>query len=306
MNGPPVSSVIDRVTGCKQAFAKAPGIKVVSDNQNGKGSREGGLEVMIGLLTANDDIDAVFTINDPQAIGADLAAKQLNFTDIIITSVDGAPDIEGALKQPGNLIQASAAQDPFAMAQKAVEVGYEILQGKQPAQSHHPDPGGTDHPRQRRPVQGLDGVEVAGVTPCAGGILPGRRRSFARHAVNRSPDEANMADAISIGELLIDFVPVTTGTDLMTATAFHKAAGGAPANVAVGLARLGVKSALMGKAGEDGFGRFLVKTLTDDGVDVSPLRRSRDTRTPLAFVSLAEDAEREFLFYGDISSGFGR
>jgi ribose transport system substrate-binding protein len=135
MNGPPVSSVIDRVTGCKQAFAKAPGIKVVSDNQNGKGSREGGLEVMIGLLTANDDIDAVFTINDPQAIGADLAAKQLNFSDIIITSVDGAPDIEGALKQQGNLIQASAAQDPFAMAQKAVEVGYDILQGKQPAQS---------------------------------------------------------------------------------------------------------------------------------------------------------------------------
>lgn len=135
MNGPPVSSVIDRVTGCKQTFAKAPGIKVVSDNQNGKGSREGGLEVMIGLLTANDDIDAVFTINDPQAIGADLAAKQLNFSDIIITSVDGAPDIEGALKQEGNLIQASAAQDPFAMAQKAVDVGYEILQGKQPAQA---------------------------------------------------------------------------------------------------------------------------------------------------------------------------
>ena len=134
MNGPPVSSVVDRVNGCKAAFGKAPGIKVVSDNQNGKGSREGGLEVMIGLLTANDDIDAVFTINDPQAIGADLAAKQLNRTDLIITSVDGAPDIEGALKQPGNLIQASAAQDPFAMAQKAVDVGYEILQGKQPAQ----------------------------------------------------------------------------------------------------------------------------------------------------------------------------
>ena len=135
MNGPPVSSVVDRVNGCKEAFGKAPGIKVVSDNQNGKGSREGGLEVMIGLLTANDDIDAVFTINDPQAIGADLAAKQLNRTDLIITSVDGAPDIEGALKQPGNLIQASAAQDPFAMAQKAVDVGYEILQGKQPAQA---------------------------------------------------------------------------------------------------------------------------------------------------------------------------
>ena len=111
MNGPPVSSVVDRVNGCKEAFGKAPGIKVVSDNQNGK-AREGGLEVMIGLLTANDDIDAVFTINDPQAIGADLAAKQLNFTDLIITSVDGAPDIEGALKQQGNLIQASPPRTP--------------------------------------------------------------------------------------------------------------------------------------------------------------------------------------------------
>ena len=86
---------------------------------------------MIGLLTANDDIDAVFTINDPQAIGADLAAKQLNFTDLIITSVDGAPDIEGALKQQGNLIQALGRPGPLRHGEKAVDVGYEILQGKQ-------------------------------------------------------------------------------------------------------------------------------------------------------------------------------
>jgi len=135
MNGPPVSAVVDRVNGCKRVFAKYKDIKIVSDNQNGKGSREGGLEVMIGLLTANSDIDAVFTINDPQAIGADLAAKQLNRTGLIITSVDGAPDIEGALKQKGNLVEASAAQDPYAMAQKAVQVGYDLLQGKKPEQT---------------------------------------------------------------------------------------------------------------------------------------------------------------------------
>lgn len=135
MNGPPVSAVVDRVNGCKQTLAKSAGIKILSDNQNGKGSREGGLEVMIGLLTAFDKIDAVFTINDPQAIGADLAAKQLGRTDLFITSVDGAPDIEAALKQPGNLVEASAAQDPFAMAQKAVDVGYQIMQGKPPAQT---------------------------------------------------------------------------------------------------------------------------------------------------------------------------
>jgi ribose transport system substrate-binding protein len=135
MNGPPVSAVVDRVNGCKGVLAKSPGIKILSDSQNGKGSREGGLEVMIGLLSAFDKVDAVFTINDPQAIGADLAAKQLNRTDLFITSVDGAPDIETSLKQKGSLIQASAAQDPYAMAQKAVEVGYNIMQGKKPDQT---------------------------------------------------------------------------------------------------------------------------------------------------------------------------
>jgi ribose transport system substrate-binding protein len=114
-------------------LAKSPDITVVSDTQNGKGSREGGLEVMIGLLTATPDLAGVFTINDPQAIGADLAAKQLGRTDLVITSVDGAPDIEDALKSE-TLIQASSAQDPFKMAQMAVEIGNEILQGKAPAQ----------------------------------------------------------------------------------------------------------------------------------------------------------------------------
>lgn len=128
-NGPPVSAVIDRVNGCKAVLAKAPGIKLLSDNQNGKGSREGGLEVMIGLLTGFDKVDAVFTINDPQAIGADLAAKQLGRKNLFITSVDGAPDIEVALKSD-TLIEASSAQDPFTMAKKAVELGYQMMQGK--------------------------------------------------------------------------------------------------------------------------------------------------------------------------------
>lgn len=130
-NGPPVSAVIDRVDGCKSVLAKAKDIKVLSDNQNAKGSREGGLEVMTGLLTAFDKIDAVFTINDPQAIGSDLAAKQLKRTNLFITSVDGAPDIEVALKTD-TLVEASSSQDPFAMAKKAVEVGYGIMNGKRP------------------------------------------------------------------------------------------------------------------------------------------------------------------------------
>ena len=133
-NGPQVSAVIDRVNGCKSVFAKAPGIKILSDDQDAKGSRDGGLNVMQGHLTRFQKIDAVFAINDPQAIGTDLAAKQLKRDNIIITSVDGAPDIEEALK--GNtMVEASASQDPYAMAQMGVDVGVKILHGEKPAES---------------------------------------------------------------------------------------------------------------------------------------------------------------------------
>jgi fructokinase len=106
-----------------------------------------------------------------------------------------------------------------------------------------------------------------------------------------------MADVVAFGELLIDFVPTLTGQDLAAAETFKKAAGGAPANVAVGLARLGVRSGFMGMVGDDGFGRFLAQTLSEAGVDVMPLRRTDRARTGLAFVSLRADGEREFLFY---------
>ena len=131
-NSNQVSAVVDRVDGCRSALAKAPEIKVLSDDQNGQGSREGGLAVMQGHLTRFPHVDAVFTINDPQAIGSDLAAKQLGRSEFFITSVDGAPDIETALE--GNtLIQASASQDPYRMAQIAVETGYRIMNGEKPA-----------------------------------------------------------------------------------------------------------------------------------------------------------------------------
>jgi len=134
-NGPQVSSVIDRVNGCKSAFEKAPGIELLSSNQDAKGSRDGGLSVGQGLLTRFDQVDAIFAINDQQALGTELAAKQLGRSNIIITSVDGAPDIENALKRGGApLIQASASQDPYAMAQLATEIGVKLLRGEKPEQ----------------------------------------------------------------------------------------------------------------------------------------------------------------------------
>ena len=133
VNGPHVSSVIDRVKGCEAVLSKA-GITPLSDNQDAKGSRDGGFSVMQGLLTRFAHIDAVFAINDPTAIGAGLAARQLHRDGLFITSVDGAPDIEAALKDPKSLVVASASQDPYLMAQRAVQVGNEIIGGHTPAE----------------------------------------------------------------------------------------------------------------------------------------------------------------------------
>ncbi|PXF32617.1 transcriptional regulator [Pokkaliibacter plantistimulans] len=134
INGPPVSAVVDRVDGCKNVLSKYPDIKLLSDKQNAGGSREGGLEKMTSLLTAYPKLKGVFAINDPTAIGAELAAKQARRSDFIITSVDGAPVAQEALKKPESMLVATAAQFPNLMAEKAVEVGYDMLNGKMPDQ----------------------------------------------------------------------------------------------------------------------------------------------------------------------------
>ena len=134
VNGPPVTAVTDRVAGFLEEIKKYPDIKILSQDQNAGGSRDGGLRVMTDLLTAFPKIDAVFAINDPTAIGCDLAAKQAQRKDFFIVGVDGAPDIVPALKDKESLIAASAAQDPYAMAQKAVQTGYDIMNGKKPGE----------------------------------------------------------------------------------------------------------------------------------------------------------------------------
>lgn len=102
---------------------------------------------------------------------------------------------------------------------------------------------------------------------------------------------------VCLGEALIDFVADTSGVSLVDCPGFRKAAGGAPANVAVGLARLGVPARFLGKVGEDPFGHFLARTFSEAGVDVTGLRFDPEARTGLAFVSLQADGERDFTFY---------
>ncbi|PON41213.1 Adenosine kinase [Parasponia andersonii] len=107
---------------------------------------------------------------------------------------------------------------------------------------------------------------------------------------------------VCFGEMLIDFVPTVSGVSLAEAEAFKKAAGGAPANVAVGISRLGGSSAFIGKVGDDEFGRMLASILEQNNVDNSGMRFDPNARTALAFITLTHDGEREFLFFRNPSA----
>ena len=106
-----------------------------------------------------------------------------------------------------------------------------------------------------------------------------------------------MTKIISFGELLIDFVPTVNGVSLAEAPAFKKAPGGAPANVAAGLAKLGIDVAFLGKVGDDEFGHMLEGVIKEVGVDTSMMRFDTKALTALAFVTLKANGEREFMFY---------
>lgn len=102
---------------------------------------------------------------------------------------------------------------------------------------------------------------------------------------------------ISFGELLIDFVSNTRDVAVGEAPGFIKAPGGAPANVAVGLAKLGIPSVFMSQVGDDPFGHHLAAVLQSHGVDISAVRFSQQALTMLAFVSVEASGERSFVFY---------
>jgi fructokinase len=102
---------------------------------------------------------------------------------------------------------------------------------------------------------------------------------------------------LSVGEVLVDFVSTTPGSTLQQAPQFDKCAGGAPANVAVGIARLGTPSGFVGKVGNDSFGRFLIGELRGAGVDASDMVLDDGHKTRLAFVSLMKNGDRDFEFW---------
>lgn len=104
-------------------------------------------------------------------------------------------------------------------------------------------------------------------------------------------------DVICLGELLVDMFPAELGRYLGDVTAFHPKPGGAPANVAVCLARLGIESAFIGKVGDDAFGHHLAAVMAREGVETKGIRFDEEARTTLAFIARPDPNHAEFLFY---------
>jgi fructokinase len=92
-----------------------------------------------------------------------------------------------------------------------------------------------------------------------------------------------------LGDAVVDLLPESEGRLL-------QCPGGAPANVAVGVARLGGNSGFIGRVGDDPFGRFMRHTLLQEHVDVSNMRLDSQHRTSTVIVDLDDQGERTFTF----------
>lgn len=101
-------------------------------------------------------------------------------------------------------------------------------------------------------------------------------------------------DICALGESLIDFTPA--GKSPAGMELFERNPGGAPANVLACAAKLGCRTAFLGKVGKDMHGEFLRRTMEDAGIEVRGLAETEEYFTTLAFVTLTENGERDFAF----------
>lgn len=134
VDGTPIQTIIDRITGCENVMEEFPGIEVVG-HQASKNDRASGLTVTTDMLTATPDVQGIFGMNDPSALGAVLAVEQAGRADdIIVVGIDGSPEAVEELKRDGSPFVASATQNPAEMVRQAVAVAQQIVEGNPPAE----------------------------------------------------------------------------------------------------------------------------------------------------------------------------
>jgi len=119
---------IDRVAGFTEELAKFPDMKIL-DTQEGQGTTEGARPVMRDLLGRFPEINAVFPINDPSALGVVSALESAGkLADVTIVTVDGSAEAVAAIK--AGKLYSTSAQFPYEMGKVAAEKAYDHLEGK--------------------------------------------------------------------------------------------------------------------------------------------------------------------------------
>lgn len=104
-------------------------------------------------------------------------------------------------------------------------------------------------------------------------------------------------DLICLGRLAVDLYAQQPGARLEDATSFAKYLGGSSANTAFGAARLGLRTAMLSRAGDDHMGRFLLETLAREGCDVSHVGIDRERLTALVLLGIKDRETFPLIFY---------
>ena len=130
LDSPTMQSVVDRTNGFLDAI-KDHGFEIVAQ-QDAKGNLQEAMRIAEDLLQAHGDVVAIFGGNDPTALGALAAANAAGIKKgkCLIYGIDGSPDIKKELASGISLIEGTGAQSPVAIAQKAVEIMYNHVEGK--------------------------------------------------------------------------------------------------------------------------------------------------------------------------------
>ena len=151
--------------------------------------------------------------------------------------------------------------------------------------------------------------------PLPGGRSAPRKRGFHRalapaargrgnpQRVGIDLNEAPGNRVVCLGEALVDFLSESPVARLTDARAFVPSFGGSQANIAVGAARFGARSAMVGRAGTDPWGAWLRARLESEGVDVSLFELRDDAATAMAFVALSSEGEPTFSIHGGAEEG---
>ena len=111
-------------------------------------------------------------------------------------------------------------------------------------------------------------------------------------------DNTRKYDIILMGRVAIDFNPIDYYKTLAESETFKKYVGGSPANIAVGMARLGKKIGFIGKVSDDRFGDYVVEYFKNEGIDVSNITRCKNGESlGLTFTEILSKEESSILMY---------